>query len=214
MEERLAVLGFYTLEDAGPEVLINAVNAWASDYWAMPEQVQRRAYRDEAAKALTTAGVSSPMALLDDAKEDARPKGPVPYAATVQEIALWAITNSPILLGDYLDLSDTEIDRLRDSLKQQPVPQQDQARTYMMDQYSSAPPEEVMVFAEQIELLVNTLAANRGLYDSQAASDNIKKLRLAIQEESQQELRRRDRHRVIIRASGIGPRAGWVEMAP
>ena len=47
--------------------------------------------------------------------------GSSPDAATVQEIALWAITNSPILLGDYLDLSDTEIDRLRDSLKQQPV---------------------------------------------------------------------------------------------
>ena len=46
--------------------------------------------------------------------------GSSPDAVTVQEIALWAITNSPILLGDYLDLSDTEIDRLRDSLKQQP----------------------------------------------------------------------------------------------
>jgi hypothetical protein len=74
MEERLAVLGFYTLEDAGPEALINAVNAWASDYWAMPEQVKRRAYRGEAAKALTAAKVSSPMGMLDDAKADAKPK--------------------------------------------------------------------------------------------------------------------------------------------
>ena len=39
----------------------------------------------------------------------------------------------------------------------------------------------------RIQLLVNALAANRGLYDSQAASDNIRKLQLAIQEESQKE---------------------------
>ena len=74
IEERLIALGFGTLKDAGPEALMDAVNAWAKDYWAMPEQVKRRAYRDEAGKALTAAKVSSPKAMLDDAIQDAKPK--------------------------------------------------------------------------------------------------------------------------------------------
>ena len=74
LEERLIALGFGTLKDAGPEALMDAVNAWAKDYWAMPEQVKRRAYRDEAGKALTAAKVSSPKAMLDDAIQDAKPK--------------------------------------------------------------------------------------------------------------------------------------------
>ena len=74
IEERLKVRGFGKLKDAGPEVLIDTAKAWAEDYWSMPDKVQRRAYLDEAAKALKAAGVSSPKALLEDAKEDARPK--------------------------------------------------------------------------------------------------------------------------------------------
>jgi len=74
IEERLKVRGFGKLKDAGPEVLIGTLKEWAEDYSSMPGKVQQRAYQDEAAKALKAAGVSSPKALLEDAKEDARPK--------------------------------------------------------------------------------------------------------------------------------------------
>ena len=38
---------------------------------------------------------------------------------TVSEIALWALENSPDTLGDFLDVSDTELATLKESIKQQ-----------------------------------------------------------------------------------------------
>lgn len=106
IEERLKTLGFGTLKDAGPELLMKAVNAWAKDYWAMPEQVKRRAYRGEAAKALTAAKVSSPMAMLDDAMQDAKPKdseasgGGSGSDALFQDTEPW---DDPVDGGELLD---------------------------------------------------------------------------------------------------------------
>ena len=37
----------------------------------------------------------------------------------VSEIALWALENSPDALGDFLDVSDTELATLKENIKQQ-----------------------------------------------------------------------------------------------
>ena len=48
------------------------------------------------------------------------------------------------------------------------------------------------VLRVEIEHLVNTLSANRGLYDAHIFSDAIHALRMSVQRTSQSELRRRD----------------------
>ena len=44
----------------------------------------------------------------------------------------------------------------------------------------------------EVEHLINTLSANRGLYDTHIFSDAIHALRMSVQRTSQAELRRRD----------------------
>ena len=109
-EERLTGLGFDGLENAGPEVLRDKLNAWAQDFMSMSSELDRELYFEFTKKKLkgVTGGIKR---LMEGAIEDARPKDTeagesVSGSSTLfSEIEPW---ENEVELTDLLDvLADT-----------------------------------------------------------------------------------------------------------